>query len=104
MEPSFARAAALGVMARLGLVKLDPAFPFKDAEELRALHRQSIHDQLEAFQAHGAKWYRISSAGGCVEGCSHRGEEYRVDEAVPGVTLPPFCDGCRCTIVPADDE
>lgn len=105
MPASFLRAAVLGVASRVGLVKLPPEFPFTDSEELRAYQRRSLQDQLAAFGSRGVKWYRVDvPADACPRCREHAGEEYRVSEAVFGVTAPPFCEHCRCTIAPADNE
>lgn len=105
MKPSLLKTAALGAAAKLGMVKLQPEFPFKDMGEIHDLQRQSILDQLDAFKKHGIKWYRIAASGNACPCCrEHDGEEFRVDEAVFGVTLPPFCDRCRCSIIQTDNE
>lgn len=105
MSVSFLRAAVLGVASRAGLVTLPSEFPFADSEELCAYHRRSLQDQLAAFGSRGVKWYRVDvSTDACPRCREHSGEEYRVSEAVFGVTAPPFCPDCQCMIVPADNE
>lgn len=105
MPASFLRAAVLGVASRVGLVKLPPEFPFTDSEELRAYQRRSLQDQLATFRSCGVKWYRVDvPADACPRCREHAGEEYRVFEAVFGATAPPFCPGCQCMIVSADNE
>lgn len=105
MPASFLRAAALSAASRVGLVALPPEFPFANSAELRAYHRRSLQDQLAAFGSRGVQWYRVNvPADACPRCREHAGEEYRVSEAVFGITAPSFCPDCQCMIVPADNE
>lgn len=105
MKPSLVKAVVLNIAAKLGMVSLPASFPYGGMDEINALHRQSILDQLAAYKEYGVKWYRVRTSGDTCPKCrAHAGEEFRVEEAVSGVTLPPFYDCCNCSIVPADNE
>lgn len=105
MKPSLTKAVAMNVAAKLGIITLPTSFPYESMNDLQELHRQSILDQLATYKSHGIKWYRVRTGRDACPMCrSHAGDEFRVDEAVFGITLPPFCGRCHCSIVPADNE
>jgi len=54
----------------------------------------------------GVEKYKIDTCGDsrvCAACEVQEGKEYPVKDAVLGVNAPPFCDECRCVIMPVFD-
>lgn len=62
---------------------------------------------LKEFQKIEIKKYKVRTVGDGAGVCSHCKKHdkkiYPVSKAVIGKTAPPFCDSCRCTIIPVWD-
>jgi SPP1 gp7 family putative phage head morphogenesis protein len=65
--------------------------------------KQATEQSLQEFKAAGVKKYKVDTTGDarvCSACKAHDGKEYAVKAAVPGKNAPPFCDKCRCVILP----
>ena len=65
--------------------------------------RQTTERTLADFRAGGVEKYMIRTCGDgrvCDVCKKQNGKKYKTADAVIGKNAPPFCDECRCVILP----
>ena len=62
--------------------------------------QQSIRDILSLKESNYQKFEILVCDDACPKCRKMRNKKFKVSEAKLGVNLPPFCDNCRCTILP----
>ena len=62
--------------------------------------QQSIRDILSLKESNYQKFEILVCDDACPTCRKMRNKKFKVSEAKLGVNLPPFCDNCRCTILP----
>lgn len=65
--------------------------------------RQATEQKLADFRASGVERYVIRTCGDgrvCDVCKKQSGKKYKTADAVIGKNAPPFCDECRCIILP----
>jgi len=65
--------------------------------------RQSTERSLQELKDSDYKQYKVDTSGDsrvCDACKAQDGKVYNIKDAVIGVNAPPFCDECRCIIMP----
>ena len=65
--------------------------------------RKYVEKTLIEFKSISCKEYVVSTSGDgrvCAACKKHDGKKYAVQDAICGKNAPPFCDECRCCILP----
>jgi len=87
------------IAAKRKTAKESPKPKVSRGEETRSVTEKS----LDEFRSLGIKRYKISTCGDervCPNCKRHDGKDYNVKDAQTGKNAPPFCDECRCIILP----
>lgn len=83
------------------MTKYNQAFNRADRLVRTELAYVQNRSTLDTYQEAGIEYYQVLTAGddNVCSVCEDSDEAIRVDQAIPGITMPPFHPNCRCALL-----